>query len=41
MFLHAASMQFALKDGKQDYVLHAPLPQELSSVVDALETGRG
>jgi 23S rRNA pseudouridine955/2504/2580 synthase len=39
LFLHAASLQFALKDGAEPYVLSAPLPDELKSVLDRL--GRG
>lgn len=34
MFLHAASLRFALGSG--DYVLDAPLPPELGAVLDAL-----
>jgi 23S rRNA pseudouridine955/2504/2580 synthase len=36
LFLHAASLQFALKDGAEPYVLNAPLPDELKSVLDRL-----
>ena len=36
MFLHAASLRFALKDGEQPYVLNAPLPDDLRRVVDRL-----
>jgi 23S rRNA pseudouridine955/2504/2580 synthase len=36
MFLHAASLRFALKDGEQPYVLNAPLPDELKRVLDSL-----
>jgi 23S rRNA pseudouridine955/2504/2580 synthase len=38
MFLHAASLRFALKDGEQPYVLNAPLPDELRRVLDTLGT---
>jgi 23S rRNA pseudouridine955/2504/2580 synthase len=38
MFLHAASLRFALKDGTEPYVLNAPLPDELRRVLDALST---
>ncbi|QCO67633.1 RluA family pseudouridine synthase [Luteimonas yindakuii] len=34
--LHAASMEFALEDGRVPYVLHAPLAPELATVLDAL-----
>jgi 23S rRNA pseudouridine955/2504/2580 synthase len=36
LFLHAASLRFALKDGEQPYVLNAPLPEELRTVLDKL-----
>jgi 23S rRNA pseudouridine955/2504/2580 synthase len=36
LFLHAASLRFALKDGEQPYVLNAPLPDDLRRVLDAL-----
>jgi 23S rRNA pseudouridine955/2504/2580 synthase len=36
LFLHAASLRFALKQGEQDYVLNAPLPDELRNVIDTL-----
>ena len=36
MFLHAASLRFALKDGEQPYVLNAPLPDDLRRVLEAL-----
>lgn len=39
MFLHAASLRFALKDGEQPYVLNAPLPDELRRVLEALGAG--
>ena len=36
LFLHAASLRFALKDGEQPYVLNAPLPEDLRLTLDAL-----
>jgi 23S rRNA pseudouridine955/2504/2580 synthase len=36
LFLHAASMEFALDGGKSPYLLNAPLPDELKAVLDAL-----
>ena len=36
LFLHAASLRFALKDGEQPYTLNAALPDDLRSVLDAL-----
>ncbi len=39
LFLHAASLSFALKDGTQPYVLNAPLPHELKAVLDRLGGG--
>ena len=36
VFLHAASLEFALDNGRIPYVLHAPLSQELAAVLDAL-----
>jgi 23S rRNA pseudouridine955/2504/2580 synthase len=36
LFLHAASLEFALDDGKAPYVLNAPLPAELVAVLDRL-----
>jgi 23S rRNA pseudouridine955/2504/2580 synthase len=36
LFLHAASLKFALKDGTEPYVLSAPLPAELKAVLDTL-----
>jgi len=36
LFLHAASLSFALKDGAEPYVLNAPLPANLKSVLDRL-----
>lgn len=36
MFLHAASLRFALKDGEQPYVLNAPLPEDLRRLLDRL-----
>lgn len=36
LFLHAASMQFSLDDGRMPYVLNAPLTPELGAVLDRL-----
>ena len=36
LFLHAASLRFALDDGRADYVLDAPLPPDLRGVLDRL-----
>ena len=36
LFLHAASMQFALNDGQTPYVLNAPLAPELNEVLNKL-----
>lgn len=36
MFLHAASLEFALDDGHTPYVLNAPLPDDLVEVLDRL-----
>ncbi len=36
LFLHAASLEFALDAGKAPYVLNAPLPPELVAVLDRL-----
>lgn len=36
LFLHAASLEFALDDGQAPYVLNAPLPPELLAVLDRL-----
>ena len=36
MFLHAASLEFALEGGKAPYVLHAPLAPELMDALDRL-----
>jgi 23S rRNA pseudouridine955/2504/2580 synthase len=36
LFLHAASLEFALDDGKTPYVLNAPLAPELVGVLDRL-----
>lgn len=35
LFLHAASLEFSLGDGR-DYLLSAPLPADLSGVLDRL-----
>lgn len=40
LFLHAAELRFALASGEQPYVLNAPLPAELRSVLDRLAAGR-
>lgn len=37
LFLHAASLEFALDGGKTNYALEAPLVPELSSVLDRLK----
>lgn len=36
LFLHAATLKFALKDGSEPYLLNAPLPAELKAVLDRL-----
>jgi 23S rRNA pseudouridine955/2504/2580 synthase len=36
LFLHAASLRFALKDGAEPYVLNAPLPDDLRTTLDRL-----
>jgi 23S rRNA pseudouridine955/2504/2580 synthase len=36
LFLHAASLQFALDDGRAEYLLDAPLATELVDVLDRL-----
>lgn len=36
LFLHAASLEFALDEGQQPYLLNAPLPPELIEVLDRL-----
>lgn len=36
LFLHAASLEFALDEGRTPYVLNAPLPPELLAVLDRL-----
>jgi 23S rRNA pseudouridine955/2504/2580 synthase len=36
LFLHAASMEFALDDGRSPYLLNAPLPDDLKAVLDRL-----
>ena len=38
LFLHAASMQFALNDGKIPYMLNAPLAPELNEVLNRLSS---
>ena len=38
LFLHAASMQFALNDGKIPYMLNAPLATELNEVLNRLSS---
>ena len=39
LFLHAASLSFALKEGSQPYLLNAPLPADLKAVLDSLQGG--
>lgn len=36
MFLHASTLEFALDDGREPYVLNAPLPEDLVQVLDRL-----
>jgi 23S rRNA pseudouridine955/2504/2580 synthase len=36
LFLHAASLEFALDDGRTPYVLNAPMAGELVDVLDRL-----
>lgn len=36
LFLHAASLRFALDEGRRDYVLDAPLAEDLRSALDRL-----
>lgn len=36
LFLHAASLEFALDAGRTPYLINAPLPPDLSSVLDRL-----
>lgn len=36
MFLHAASLQFSLDEGRRPYLLNAPLPPELVAALNAL-----
>lgn len=36
LFLHAASLEFSLDDGRTPYLLHAPLAPELSEVLDRI-----
>ena len=36
LFLHAASLQFALDHGRTPYVLNAPLAADLTAVLDRL-----
>ena len=36
LFLHAASLEFALDGGKTPYVLNAPLPQDLVDAMNKL-----
>lgn len=36
LFLHAASLEFSLDEGRTPYLLHAPLAPELSEVLDRL-----
>jgi 23S rRNA pseudouridine955/2504/2580 synthase len=37
LFLHAASMQFALESGAKPYLINAPLADDLSAVLDRLK----
>ncbi len=41
LFLHAASLSFALKDGAEPYLLNAPLPGPLKAVLERLAGQRG
>ena len=36
LFLHAASIEFALEGGAKPYLINAPLPDELKDVLDRL-----
>jgi len=36
LFLHAASLQFALDGGRTPYVLNAPLAEDLAAALDQL-----
>ena len=36
MFLHASTLEFALDAGRDPYVIHAPLPEDLVAVLDRL-----
>ena len=36
LFLHAASIEFALEQGRQPYLINAPLPDDLKAVLDRL-----
>ena len=36
LFLHAASLEFALDDGRASYTINAPLAPELAEVLDRL-----
>ena len=36
LFLHAASLQFALDGGRTPYVLNAPLADDLAAALDQL-----
>jgi 23S rRNA pseudouridine955/2504/2580 synthase len=36
LFLHAASLEFTLNDGKTSYLLNAPLPEDLNAVLNKL-----
>jgi len=36
MFLHASTLEFALDAGREPYVLHAPLPEDLVAVLERL-----
>ena len=41
LFLHAASLEFALDGGRTPYLLNAPLAPELVDVLDRLGADRG
>ena len=36
LFLHAASLEFTLDAGRTPYLLNAPLPPDLTAVLDSL-----
>jgi 23S rRNA pseudouridine955/2504/2580 synthase len=39
LFLHAASIEFALENGSKPYLINAPLDDDLRTVLDRLKTG--